>query len=111
MPALLVALLAAYGLILGGALASFACVLSERVPAGAPIMGRSHCACRRQLRWFENVPVLGWLSCRGVARCGGAVLPARYVLCELGLSVAVGLPAALTGWAMAVSAGPVGSRP
>ena len=91
MPALIVAQLTAYGLFLGGALASFACVVSERVPAGLPITGRSVCACGRKLHVWENVPALGWLSCRGVTRCCKSKLPARYVVSELALSASVGL--------------------
>jgi prepilin signal peptidase PulO-like enzyme (type II secretory pathway) len=85
-----------YGVVLGAALASFACVVSERVPAGRGINGRSACACGRQLRLHENVPVVGWLSTGGRARCCGAKLPARYVLWE----AAYGLWGALVlGWA------------
>jgi hypothetical protein len=45
-----------YGAFLGGCLASFGCVVSERVPAGLSIGGRSVCACGRQLKVRENIP-------------------------------------------------------
>jgi len=72
-----------YGALLGACFASFCCVLAERVPAGESINGRSHCVCGRQLTAGQNIPVFGWLSCRGTARCCGAKLPARYLYAEL----------------------------
>lgn len=75
-------LMVAYAAVLGAALASFGCVVSERVPAGEPITGRSHCVCGRQLRAAENVPVLGWLRARRGASCCGSRPPVRYVVAE-----------------------------
>lgn len=68
----------------GGALASFAGVVIERVPKGESIMGRSHCACGRQLKGYENVPVIGWLAIGGKTKCCGTKLPVWYLLFELG---------------------------
>jgi prepilin signal peptidase PulO-like enzyme (type II secretory pathway) len=95
-----------YGLFLGSSFASFACVAAERVPAGVSLNGRSRCGCGRQLKWSENVPLIGWLKVRGVARCCGARIPARYVIAELvaGLATAV----AGVGIACAVIYGPSG---
>jgi leader peptidase (prepilin peptidase)/N-methyltransferase len=59
-------------------------VVAERVPAGVSINGRSRCACGRQLKARENIPVLGWLAARGVARCCGARLPRRLLGWEVG---------------------------
>jgi len=67
----------------GGALASFTGVVIERVPKHESIMGRSHCACGRQLEWYENVPVIGWLSIGGKTRCCSTRLPVWYLLFEL----------------------------
>jgi leader peptidase (prepilin peptidase) / N-methyltransferase len=89
----------------GAAIASFLCVVSERVPAGGSINGRSACVCGRQLSWYENVPVAAWLALRGRARCCGARIPARYVLAELALGAAWGLCAALLPPLAAVGAG------
>lgn len=80
----------AYGGALGACFASFLCVVAERLPSGESLGGRSHCACGRPLRAYENVPLLGWLRVRGRARCCGAPLPARYVLSELVSAVVVG---------------------
>jgi leader peptidase (prepilin peptidase)/N-methyltransferase len=97
MSAAVLVLGALYGFLLGGAFASFGCVVSERVPAGRSLGGRSHCGCGRQLTAAENVPVLGWVRVHGRARCCGAVLPRRYVLAEL----ALGILGALEGLALA----------
>lgn len=74
------------GAILGMIFASFGCVVGERSVRGESINGRSHCVCGRLLRPWENVPILGWLLARGRARCCGAAIPPRYVLCEIGLA-------------------------
>lgn len=85
-------LAAFYGLFLGSSLASFACVVAERVPAGVSVNGRSRCGCGRQLRAVENIPLVGWLRARGVASCCGAKIPARYFYAEAicGLFGAIG---------------------
>jgi leader peptidase (prepilin peptidase)/N-methyltransferase len=68
--------------LLWAVLSSFAAVVAERVPRGESINGRSHCSCRRLLKPWENIPILGWLSCAGKARCCDARIPARYVVSE-----------------------------
>lgn len=86
----LVTLGAVYGAILAASLASFACVVAERAARHEPFVGgRSHCVCGRQLRAYENVPVLGWVRVWGKARCCGARIPAKYVVAEA-LCAAVG---------------------
>jgi len=96
-----------YDTILGGVLgaltASFLCVCSERIPKGASIGGRSMCVCGRQLRWRENVPILGWLLCKGTARCCQAKIPVRYVLAEAFLAVVWGGAGMLSGTAPVVA--------
>jgi len=96
-----------YDTILGGVLgaitASFLCVCSERLPKGASIGGRSMCVCGRQLRWRENVPILGWLLCNGTARCCQAKIPVRYVLAETFLAVVWGGAGMLSGAAPVVA--------
>lgn len=80
----MVAIEVVYAALLGAVLASFSCVLVERVPRGESIWGRSKCACGRQLHWAENVPVLSWVALRGTARCCGARIPVRYLVAEAG---------------------------
>ena len=85
---------AVYGALMGAALASYGCVIAERVPRGETLGGRSHCACGRQLRAAELAPVLGWIACRGRARCCGARLPLGYLVAELLAGVLGGTSAA-----------------
>jgi prepilin signal peptidase PulO-like enzyme (type II secretory pathway) len=86
---------------LGAVLASFVCVVGERVPAGRSVGGRSACVCGRQLTWWENVPVLGWAAAGGVARCCQARIPTRYVTLELAAGAASAAAVVLGGvrWA------------
>ena len=72
---------------LGASIASFTGVVLERVPKGESINGRSHCACGRQLKWYENIPVIGYLSIKGVAKCCGSKLPVWYLLFEISLGI------------------------
>lgn len=82
-----------YGVLMGAALASYGCVIAERIPRGETLGGRSHCECGRQLRAVELAPVFGWLACRGRARCCGAKIPTGYLIAELLAGVLGGLAA------------------
>jgi leader peptidase (prepilin peptidase)/N-methyltransferase len=79
---------------LGSCFGSFANVVAWRLPREESLLRPpSHCPrCGTPLRWFENVPVFGWLVVRGRCRyCRTPVSP-RYPLVELlcgGLWVAV----------------------
>jgi leader peptidase (prepilin peptidase) / N-methyltransferase len=56
---------------------------------------RSACpACGHQIRWHENIPVLGWLRLRGRCSACKTRISARYPLMEL----ATGVLFALAGW-------------
>lgn len=68
---------------------------------------RSTCVCGRQLLWWENIPVFGWLLLRGVARCCKSRIPQRYVITEGAMAFAVGV-AALAGTLPALIAVVVG---
>jgi len=92
------ALLAA---VIGACVGSFLNLVAWRLPRDeSVVLPPSHCPrCGSRLRWFENLPLLGWLLLRG--RCGhcGAPIAPRYPLVELlsaGLWVAA-LQAALAG--------------
>lgn len=101
---------ALFGAWLAASVASFLCVVAERVPRGESVNGRSHCICGRQLTWWENIPVVSWLALRGVSRCCGSRIPTQYVVAE-GLCALAGAAAgALLGasmvsgqWPMAVA--------
>ena len=59
-------LYAAWFAAVGGAVGSFLNVVVYRVPAGLSLVHpASHCpACKRPIRWHDNVPVLGWFWLR-----------------------------------------------
>ena len=86
-----------FGLILG----SFAIVVAHRVPRGASIVtGRSKCPnCGRQIAWYDNIPVFGYLLLRGRCRnCANTISP-RYLWIE----IATGASWALLVWRYGVS--------
>ena len=74
---------------LGACFGSFLNVCVSRWPAGLSVVRpASRCPkCEREIRWHENVPVLGWLRLRG--RCAGCALPisVEYPLVELGVAL------------------------
>ena len=74
-------LLVGSGLVVG----SFLNVCIYRLPRGQSIAWPpSHCtACGCSLRWFENVPVLGWLLLRGRCRTCGERISFVYTAVEL----------------------------
>jgi leader peptidase (prepilin peptidase)/N-methyltransferase len=77
---------------IGGCLGSFANVLIYRLPRDLNISHpRSFCPeCETQIRWFDNVPVIGWLVLRGRCRQCRTAISAQYPLVEL-LGVVCGL--------------------
>ena len=64
---------------------SFLNVVIYRAPLGLSVAApRSFCpTCRRQLRWWENVPVVSWALLRGRCRTCHQPISARYPLVEL----------------------------
>lgn len=85
--------------IVGSAVGSFLNVCILRWPAEQSVVHPpSHCPkCARGLRWYENVPVLGWLMLRG--KCGGCRLPISpmYPLIELAVALLFAGGVALLG--------------
>lgn len=71
--------------ILGLMCGSFLNVVIFRLPRGySVIKPRSFCPeCGRKIRWYENIPLLSYISLRG--RCGGCRtrIPVRYPLIEI----------------------------
>ena len=72
----------------GACIGSFLNVVIWRLPQEDParrkLGGRSHCPhCGTMIRWFDNVPVFGWMWLRGKARCCGKAIAVRYPLVEL----------------------------
>lgn len=79
---------------LGSSLASFFGCVRDRRKTGESLNARSHCACGRQLKPTENIPVLGWLRTGGTAHCCGARLPAWMLLSEIALGMVFAIPVA-----------------
>ena len=72
--------------LLGGAIASFMCVVAERGMEGEKWWGkeRSRCnECGRILHWYELLPVFSYLMQKGKCRVCGTVIPLRYFVAEL----------------------------
>lgn len=69
-----------FGLLFG----SFANVVVWRVPRGESIVTPpSRCpSCGREIRWYDNVPVVSWLALRGRCRDCGAPISLRYPVVE-----------------------------
>ncbi len=71
--------------VLGALFGSFSNVLIHRLPRNLSVVApRSACpSCRTPIAWYDNVPVLSWLSLRGRCRHCDAGIPLRYPLVEL----------------------------
>lgn len=71
--------------ILGACFGSFSNVLIYRLPRNLSVVGpRSFCpACKTQVAWFDNIPLLSWLILRGKCRhCEERISP-RYLILEV----------------------------
>lgn len=70
--------------LLGLCFGSFLNVVIYRLPLGLSLVRpRSRCgACGNQIRWYHNVPVLGWIGLRGKCADCGAKIAVRYPLVE-----------------------------
>ena len=95
MPTWLPALFAA---LLGAVIGSFLNVCIVRWPEGESVVRpASRCPrCGREVRWYENVPVLSWIALR--ARCAGCGLPISPLYPAIELLVALGWLAAFVGF-------------
>jgi leader peptidase (prepilin peptidase)/N-methyltransferase len=75
-----------FAFVLGAVVGSFLNVCIYRMPLDLSVNEprRSFCpACKKQLRWYQNVPLLSWLFLRGrCANCGSRIA-FRYFAVEL----------------------------
>lgn len=78
-------LLMAYAGLIGACLGSFLNVCVYRWPEDKSVISPpSSCpACGTRIRWYDNVPVLGWLWLRGRCRACGHGISIQYPLVEL----------------------------
>jgi uncharacterized protein (TIGR00730 family) len=88
----------------GGCVGSFVNVVALRMPAGMGIArSSSRCpVCLHPIRWYDNVPLVGWFMLRGRCRDCGTWISLRYPLVELLV--------ALLFLALALGEGLVGGR-
>lgn len=90
-------LIVAWLAVVGGIIGSFLNVVVYRLPQGMSLIDPpSHCPkCKHLIRWFDNVPVLGWIMRRGRCRHCRNPISIRYPVVEaitaaiFGLLVAV----------------------
>ena len=70
--------------VFGGAIGSFLNVVVYRLPHGISLITPpSHCPnCKRPIRWFDNVPVFGWIMLRGRCRHCRCPISIRYPAVE-----------------------------
>lgn len=75
---------------IGSCVGSFLNVLAYRLPRKiSVIFPPSRCpVCLHAIRWFDNVPVIGWLALRGRCRDCRAPISARYPAVEALVGVA-----------------------
>lgn len=80
------ALLLAYAAVIGACVGSFLNVCVYRWPADLSVVSPpSRCgSCGTPIRWFDNVPIFGWMILRGRCRACGAGVSVQYPLVEAG---------------------------
>lgn len=80
-------LLVLLGLVIG----SFISAVTYRMPRRQQfIKGKSFCdSCKKELKWYDNVPLFSFLYYGGVSRCCGKKISIRYPLIELASAVGI----------------------
>ena len=69
---------------IGACAGSFLNVVVWRLPRGESIVSPpSHCPkCGKNLKWYDNLPVIGWIKLGGKCRFCGQPISARYPIVE-----------------------------
>ena len=72
-------------ILLGLVIGSFVSVITYRVPRGLQfVKGKSFCdKCKKELKWYDNIPLFSFLYYRGRSRCCDKKISPRYPLIEL----------------------------
>lgn len=96
----------------GGAVGSFLNVVVYRVPAGMSLLHPgSHCPlCGHPVRWYDNLPVLGWILLGGRCRDCHAPIALRYPLIEA-LTMAIFVAVVVFQWIVPGGGLPLRSYP
>ena len=78
-------ILIVFSFIFGSCLGSFLNVCIWRIPLGeSVVVVPSHCPkCNHKIRWFDNVPVIGYLALGGKCRDCKAPISPRYIIMEV----------------------------
>jgi leader peptidase (prepilin peptidase) / N-methyltransferase len=77
---------AAFAFVLGAVVGSFLNVCIYRMPLDLSVNEprRSFCpSCKKQLKWYQNIPLLSWLFLRGRCANCGSHIAFRYFVVEL----------------------------
>ena len=95
---------AVFALVVGACIGSFLNVCIARWPAHLSVVSPpSRCPkCERQIRWYENIPLVSWLAMR--ARCRGCALPISVVYPAVELAVGLGWLAAVLAYGPSLTA-------
>jgi leader peptidase (prepilin peptidase) / N-methyltransferase len=77
-------MMVAFAAVFGGCVGSFLNVVVYRLPNGLSLISPpSHCPqCKEPIRWYDNVPVFGWIMLGGHCRHCHGWIPIRYPLVE-----------------------------
>ena len=80
---------AIYAFAFGSILGSFLGVVLDRLPRGESLISpASHCPkCNTPLKWYDNIPVIGYIRLHGKCRNCGSEIPLRDFLVESGMGV------------------------
>lgn len=78
------------GLIIGLLIGSLANALAQRSLTNTTFLGRSYCPhCRKQLRWYDLLPVFSFVFLKGKCRYCQKKIPLEYLLTEVSMGVLI----------------------
>ena len=74
-----------WAFVFGGCMGSFLNVCVLRIPRGESLLtAPSHCpVCGTNIRWYDNLPILGYLNLRGRCRACHTRIHPRYLIMEV----------------------------